>query len=212
MSYRPELILVNQRMTSGDIATLSGIAPVIPLYTDSEDFSVRLKYIGNIFGLEDHANKLIGYADALKESMVAQMKSLGLQDKTLTIYTYMGNISIVPERGWFMNTIIYDYLGIKRKDNVKAFMQNESTIAYEPISAENLKQYEGDLVFFAGFGEKTITTYVSENEGWKSLDAVRQNRVGVIDITPYAQKGVLILYNQYYQVMNTLKVAAQIGE
>lgn len=207
MSYAPELILVNQRMSSTDIATLSKIAPTIPLYTDSNDFTQRLKYIGNIFGLKEHAEKLSKYAEDLKTSMINTMKGLGLTDKTLTIFTYMGNISIVPERGWFMNTIIYEYVGIKREQKVIDFMQNESTIAYEPISAERIKDYEGDMVMFASDGGTTISTYVTENIGWKSLRAVRENRVGVIDITPYAQKGVILLYNQYYQILEALKVS-----
>ncbi|MBR1891249.1 MAG: ABC transporter substrate-binding protein [Clostridia bacterium] len=212
LSFDPELIFVNQNMSNDNIETLNKIAPTIPLYTDSDDFSVRLNYIGSILGLEESARTLIEYADGLKDKMLAEMRSYGLQDKTLTIFTYLGNISIVPERGWFMNTIIYDYLGVKRLDNVREFMQDESGSVYEPISAENLRNYEGDLVMFAGFGEKKITTYVSENEGWKMLKAVKEDRVGVIDLTPYAQKGVILLYNQYYQIMQALKTAAKITD
>lgn len=211
LSYEPELILVNQSMGSANIAALSKIAPVIPLYTDSTDFATRLNYIGEIFGLQDSAKQLVEYADSLKKAMTDQMQELGLRDKTLTIFTYMGAISIPPQRGWFMNTIIYDYVGIGRLEKVKEFMEDESGIAYEAISAEKLKDYEGDLVIYAGFGEKDISTYVSENVGWQSLNAVKENRVGIIDITPYAQKGVILLYDQYLQIFEALKTAAQIN-
>ena len=207
MSYNPELILVNQKMSSDNIKSLKTIAPVIPLYTESNDFSIRLNYIGKIFGLEESAKKLVDYASNLRARMLNSINSLGLSDKTITIYTYMGNVTIVPERGWFMNVIIYDYLGMKRKDNVILFMQDESSIAYQPISSEKIKDYEGDLVIFAGFGETSISTYVSENVGWKRLKAVIEDRVGVIDITPYAQKGVILLYNQYSQILNALTKA-----
>lgn len=210
LTYEPELIFVNQKMSSDNIAKLSKIAPTIPLKTESDDFKERLEYIGKILGLEESAQKLIDYADGLKESMLKVMRGYGLEDKTLTIFTYIGNVTIVPERGWFMNVIIYDYLGVKRLENVKKFMQDESGLAYEPISAENLRNYEGDLVIFAGDGQKTITTYVSENEGWKALSAVKENRVGVIDLTPFAQKGVILLYNQYRQILEALKTAAGI--
>ena len=210
LALKPELILVNQKMSESNIKALSKIAPVIPLYTESTDFGTRLSYIGEIFGLEDSAKQLTTYAETLKGSMLSQMKKLNLSDKTLTIYTYMGNISIPPERGWFMNTILYDYLGIKRKDNVKKFMEDESGVAYEAISAEKLKDYEGDMVIYAGFGEDTISSYVAENVGWQPLDAVAQNRVGIIDITPYAQKGVILLKNQYEQLYNALKIAGQV--
>ena len=123
----------------------------------------------------------------------------------------MGAITIPPERGWFMNTILYDYVGLKRLPNVEKFMQDESGVAYEAISAEKLMEYEGDLVIYAGFGEGTISTYVTENVGWQSLKAVRENRVGILDITPYAQKGVILLEVQYRQILEALKAAAQIG-
>ena len=208
LSYEPELIFVSQGTSKSTILSLSKIAPTIPLYTDSLDFSVRLSYIGEIFGLKDTASKLIKYADDLKNNMIEEVKSLNLLDKTLTIYTYFGNgISIPPQRGWFMNTIIYDYLGLKRLENVEKFMTDESGIAYAAISSESLKEYEGDLVLYAGFGETKVSTYVSENAGWKRLKAVKENRVGVIDITPYAQKGVILLEKQYSQIIEALKVA-----
>lgn len=210
MAYEPELILVNQRMSQTQIEQLSKIAPTIPLYTDSTDFTTRLSYIGEIFGLQDSANLLIDYANALKDHMVAQLKELNLSDKTLTIYTYMGAVTIPPERGWFMNTIIYDYAGIGRLPIVEEFMTDESGMAYEAISAEKLKEYEGDLVIYAGFGETEPSSYVTENVGWQSLDAVKEGRVGVIDITPYAQKGVILLADQYGQVLEALKTAGNI--
>ncbi len=212
LSYEPELILVNQKMAMSDINTLSKIAPTIPLFTESNDFSVRLNFIGKIFGLEEHAKKLVNYANSIKENMLEEMNNLNLVNKTLTIFTYMGSITIPPERGWFMNTILFEYLQIKRLDNVKEFMQDESTIAYEPISSEKLKDYEGDMVIYADFGSKTISTYVTENVGWKRLKAVKENRVGIIDITPYGQKGVILLEVQYTQILDALKVAGQIGD
>ena len=212
LSYEPELILVNQKMDSADIQTLTKIAPTIPLFTDSTDFETRLKFIGKIFGLEDSAKTLIDYANKLNDDMISILNGLGLKEKTLTIYTYMGSISIPPERGWFMNTIIYDYVGIKRLDIVKDFMQDESGLAYEAIADEKLKDYEGDLVIYAGFGETTISTKVTDMPGWQRLNAVKENRVGILDITNYAVKGVILLYNQYTQILNALKVAGQIKE
>lgn len=209
LAYEPELILVNQKMSESNIETLSKIAPVIPLYTDSTDFGTRLSYLGEIFGLEDGAKQLIIYAEQLRQGMLNEMQALNLEGKTLIIYTYMGAITIPPERGWFMNTILFDYLGLGRKENVKEFMEDESGTAYEAISTEKLKEYEGDMVIYAGFGEKTISTYVTENVGWQSLDAVQEDRVGVIDITPYAQKGVILLQNQYQQIYDALKTAGK---
>lgn len=211
LSYDPELILVNQKLSQTQIEQLSQIAPTIPLYTESTDFATRLNYIGEIFGLQDSAAQLVEYANALQDYMIRELDAMNLRDKTLTIYTYMGAISIPPERGWFMNTIIYDYAGIKRLPIVEEFMTDESGVAYEAISAEKLKEYEGDMVIYAGFGETEISSYVTENVGWQSLNAVKEDRVGILDITPYAQKGVILLADQYGQILDALKVAGQVS-
>jgi ABC-type Fe3+-hydroxamate transport system substrate-binding protein len=208
LNLEPELILVNQKMSKGHLEVLKKIAPTIPLYTDSNDFSLRLNYIGKIFGLTNSANTLIEYEKNLKTSMLEEVKNLNLTDKTLTIYTYLGNLTIPPERGWYMNTILYEYLGFKRLDNVKNFMQDESVNAYPLISSEKIKEYEGDLVIYASFGEDKISSYVTENVGWQMLDAVIEDRVGMIDITYYSTKGVLLLYNQYSEILNALKKAS----
>lgn len=208
LSYHPELILVNEKMSADTIKTLTHIAPVIPLYTDSTDFEQRLSYIGDIFNMKEEAKTLIDYSINLKNAMIDKIDALSLRDKTVTLFTYMGGISIPPDRGWFMNTIIYDYCGLKRKDNVYHFMTDESVIAYNTISSEKIKDYEGDLVIYAGFDGDKISTYVSENPGWQNLDAVKENRVGTLDITVYQQKGIILLHEQYLQVFNALKVAS----
>lgn len=210
LSYEPELILVNQRMIPTNIKALEKIAPVIPVYSDSTDFAQRLTYIGKIFGLEEHAEKLIDYAEELKEAMLKEMRKLNLQDKTLTLFTYLTAISIIPERGWFMNVILYDYLNIKRLKKVTDFMRDESGLAYEAISSEKLKDYEGDLVLFASLDNEGIPDYVKENVGWQQLNAVKENRVAVFKARPYAQKGVILLYEQYMQLFDALKKAAKL--
>ncbi len=207
LSYHPELILVNQKMSKSNIETLKSVtkAAVIPLYTDSLDYSERLTYIGKIFGLNDSANKLIDYANNLKDSMLAEMKNLNLSGKTVTIYTYMGTgITIPPERGFFFNTILFDYLGFERLENVRNFMQDESGLAYEVISSESLRDYEGDLVIFASIGSNEISNYVTENPGWRRLKAVKNNKVGVINMDLYATKGLTQLYKQYVELKEAL--------
>jgi len=210
MSYDPDIILTTQSYSLESAKTLKKVtgAEIIPLFTDSTDFETRLSYIGNIFGLKDNANKLIDYSNTLKNSMINEMNKLDISNKTLTIFTYMGSITIPPMRGWFMNTIAYDYLGLKCTDKVKDFMTDESVNAYGTISSEKLYEYEGDLVIFANLDGDGITSKVTANPGWQVLNAVRENRVGILDTAQYAQKGVILLYKQYVDLYNALKVAS----
>ncbi len=96
---------------------------------------------------------------------------------------------------------------MKRSILLRVLWKDESGVAYAQISAEKLRDYEGDLVIFASVGDQSISTYVTENVGWQSLNAVREDRVGIIDMSIYAQKGVILLSEQYRQVFEALKVA-----
>lgn len=91
---------------------------------------------------------------------------------------------------------------------VKDFLDDQSQQAFSQISNEKLKDYEGDLVIFAGLGEETIPDSVKTNEGFKSLKAVKENRVGCIDMILYSFKDALYMEAQYNQILNALKVAS----
>ena len=69
-------------------------------------------------------------------------------------------------------------------------------------------EYEGDLVIFAGLGEASIPDSVKTNEGYKSLKAVKENRVGCIDMILYSFKDALYMEAQYNQILEALKVAS----
>ena len=91
---------------------------------------------------------------------------------------------------------------------VKDFLDDQSQQAFSQISNEKLKDYEGDLVIFAGLGEETILDSVKTNEGFKSLKAVKENRVGCIDMILYSFKDALYMEAQYNQILDALKVAS----
>lgn len=61
MSYRPELILTYNTMDESNIAKLEKIAPTIPVYFDTYDYTKRLTYLGNILGLSENAETIIDY-------------------------------------------------------------------------------------------------------------------------------------------------------
>lgn len=207
MSYDPELILVYQLMDDSDIKTLSKIAPVIPLYRESFDYSERLGLIGEIFGLEDSANQLVKYAEDLKENAQNQLKELNLAGKSVTVFYYMEGISIPPTNFWYFNKIIYDDLKMTKLPIVDKFLETMDS-PFTSISNEKVKDYEGDIVLYAdlGFGDKPgIPDILSSNPGWLSLKAVQNDKVGVITATLFAEKDVLYLNEQYVNLISAFK-------
>ncbi len=212
LSYKPELILVNQYMDEQNIQELEKIAPVIPLYRESFDFSERLGYIGKIFGMEENANTLINYAAETKQAALDKVADMNLSEKTVTVFYYMDGVSVPPTDYWYFNKIIYDDLGMKRLKVVDDFLATQDN-PFAPISYENLLEYEGDVVIYADImaammgTELSIPNDLAENPMWKMLKSVKEDRVGVIDAMLYAEKDVLYLYAQYDGILKAFEKA-----
>lgn len=139
-----------------------------------------------------------------------KINDLNITDKSVTVYTYYQGLTIPPnyKDAFVFNHILYTTLNLKMLPIVKDFLDDQSQQAFSQISNEKLKDYEGDLVIFAGLGEETIPDSVKTNEGFKSLKAVKENRVGCIDMILYSFKDALYMEAQYNQILNALKVAS----
>ena len=208
MSYRPELILTY--MDETNIAKLEKIAPTIPVYFDTYDYTKRITYLGDILGLSENAKTIIDYCKKTEEVGIQKINDLKIQDKSVTVYTYYQGLTIPPnyKDAFVFNHILYNTLNLKMLPIVKDFLDDQSQQAFSQISNEKLKDYEGDLVIFAGLGEASIPDSVKTNEGYKSLKAVKENRVGCIDMILYSFKDALYMEAQYNQILEALKVAS----
>lgn len=210
LSYHPELILIYEGMDDSDIEALSKIAPVITLPRDEYDFSQRLGYIGEVFGMKENADALIKYAADVKKESLEKISKLELEGKTVSIFYDLmgGSIMVPPMAWWYFNTIVYDYMGMEQTAAAKA-LTLESMMT--PISNEKVREFEGDIVIYADIaatnGVPSIPEVIRTNPGWMVLTAVQENRVGVIDAGIYADKDVLYLAEQYRQLLTAFKKA-----
>lgn len=211
MTYHPELILVYQLMEDDDITELEKIAPVIPLYRESFDFEERLGYIGEIFGLQDNAQKLIEYAENTQKEALDRIKDMNLGGKTVSVFYYFDGVSIPPTDYWYFNKIIYDYLGMKRTEAAEEFLNNSQNNPFTPISNESLRNFEGDVVIYVDLmatnGVASVPEALQANPGWQSLDAYKNDKIGAIDAMLYAEKDVLYLSAQYSSLMAAFEKA-----
>ena len=77
---------------------------------------------------------------------------------------------------------------------------------FSPASTEQwMEKVTADLKG-ADFEKKLVW---KTNEGFKSLKAVKENRVGCIDMILYSFKDALYMEAQYNQILDALKVASQ---
>lgn len=209
LSYHPDLILTYDTMDQKDITKLEKIAPVIPIYFNTYDYNLRISYLGDLFDMQENANKLISFCDELEQKSIQSIENLGLKEKTVTVFSYMNGICIPPDfNGAFVfNHILYDVIKFSKNENVQKYLNNQAQPAYSPISSEKLREYEGDLNIYASMDETStlIPDVVKTNEGWKSLKCVKENKVGTINIVLFALKDVLYMSNQYQSIFNALE-------
>ena len=164
----------------------------------------------NLIQILNEVQEKYGYIPKFAQEEISKYLEIPMAE-IYGVITFYARFSLKPKGKYniavCLGTACFVKGSEKVLDKVKEFMQNESQLAYEPIADSNIKDYEGDLVFFAATGGKTISTFVTEKPGWKKLKAVQENRVGVIDMDTFAQKGVLLLYDQYSQILDAFKVA-----
>ena len=219
MMYKPDVILVYDTMDESNIERLEKIAKqaVIPIYYDEYDYAKRLNYIASLFGLEENARTVSESTDSMVAEKKQELLDMGIQDKTLTIFSYYSNGICIPPTyrdGWTFNRILYTDLGMKKNEKVEEYLNDMSVSAYNPISQEKLREYEGDIVLFADITtgptteELEVPQVVQENVGWQSLQAVKEDRVGVFNASYFAMKDVLYLEKEYDLLIDALQVAS----
>ena len=215
MTYKPDVIICYDTMDISNIRKLEKIAKeaVIPVYYDEYDFELRLGLLGSIFGLEENARALIDYANKVKSTSEERIKSLGLDGKTVTIFSYYQSGICIPPTyrdGWTFNKILYKDLGLLKTSKVEEYLNDRSSQAYLAISNEKVREYEGDIVLFADISARgsdstnKVPDNVASNVGWNSLKAVKEDRVGVFNATLFASKDVLYVEMQYKMLVDAL--------
>ncbi len=141
-----------------------------------------------------------------------EIRALGIENKTVSVFYYGNNgVSVPPMDYWYFNKILYDYLGLKQLDVTKEFLDDPNNTPFSPISNEVLRRYEGDIVIYADvmssvFGAgPSVPEQLTLNPGWRSLKAVQEDRVGLLDGMLYADKDVLYLRAQYDGILAALR-------
>ncbi len=176
LELKPDLIIAFT--TTPDLEELEKIAPTVVYEPVKRDFKEQLVEIGKLIGKEEEADKWIAdwnaKIEADKKNVQEKIGSstisiLGVGDKEVIAY---GNRY---SRG---GEIIYDELELTAPEAVQKYAIEGQ--GYAALSLEKLNEYAGDYIFIednANFRETEKTAI------WQGLEAVKQNRVFMIDET-----------------------------
>ena len=187
LSLKPDIILGSSKFPAETLEKLNKITNTVPVSHISTDWENNLLLMGQLTGKEDKAKEIIGkYKDEAKEAK--EKLAVDLKDKkVIAIRIRAGNIAIYPETVFF-NPVLYSDLGLTVPAPVKAAK------AQENISLEKFSELNPDYIFIQFSEEENADKpkaleELQNNPIWKSINAVKNNKVFVNVIDPLAQGG-----------------------
>ncbi|WP_438445417.1 iron-hydroxamate ABC transporter substrate-binding protein [Gorillibacterium sp. sgz5001074] len=187
LKLKPDVILGTSKFPADVSEKLVKIAPTFPVSHLSTDWEANLNLLAELTGKQAQAKQAI---DQYKSDLEAAKARLGekLKDKkVVAIRIRAGSITIYRDE-FFFNPSLYKDLGLKVPDQIKAAQSQET------VSLEKFSEINPDYIFLQ-FSEdenkdkpKSLED-LQNNPIWKSMNAVKNNKVFVNVVDPLAQGG-----------------------
>ncbi|MFC3770180.1 helix-turn-helix domain-containing protein [Paenibacillus sp. GCM10012303] len=173
MAVDPDLIITR---TEEQYEKLKNIASTIlvPYDTSLED---RMRLFGQVFHVEEAAQKALDSFYAKADKYVQDLKSMGIYGKTMAIVFYNDDGPFIYGDDWgFGGQILYGLLGFKLPaiikkeivDTGKGFRQFSWEAAPDYLKADYLE---------IGNGDDSLLLKASKNAIWNNVDAVKNKHI-----------------------------------
>lgn len=201
LQLKPDIILGSSKFKPEVSENLTKIAPTIPVSHIATNWEANLMLMGQLTGKEQQAEQIL--QQYKKDLTVAKEKiGEGLKNKKVVVVRIRkGDIMIYPQ-DVYLNPILYSELGFSVPKEIKAAK------AQEVLSLEKFSELNPDYLFvqFSADENKNNPKALEELENnpiWKSINAVKNNKVFTNAIDPLAQGGTA------WSKINFLKVAVE---
>ncbi len=172
MALEPDLIIWNN---PDDYEELSKIAPTIAMnFYSGITYEERLRFFGEIFGLEEKAEQLINDFAVKVNKAKYTLSANGLIDKNVILLEnqQQGILRAFGDNYGRGGEIIYQYLGLTAPDRIQTEVIDKEDTSFIDIGYEMLNQYVGDYIF-----SNEDITELNEDSMWTSLSAVKEGRL-----------------------------------
>lgn len=171
-ALEPDLILGSKLRVDKLYTQLAEIAPTVLSIRPGFPWKENFLLVGEALGMETEATAALNaYADA-----VGKLKDSVKGDPKIALVRFMpGKIRLYANKS-LIGVILKD-AGLSRPAN-----QDIDELAAE-ISAENIAQAQGDILFWTSYGkpEATGESSVIAGQGWQALPAVQQKKAFRVD-------------------------------
>ncbi|MCG7384395.1 ABC transporter substrate-binding protein [Paenibacillus sp. ACRRY] len=184
LSLEPDLIItwVNPAADAQIIEQYEKIAPtlVIP-YNHFPDIHENMRYFGSVFGKEAEAEAWLADLDQVAADAREQIKPYITPEDTFAlmgVFVADKNFYVYGNGGYRGGEAIYTHLQLNPPEKQRNEIIGKET--NRQISYEVVGEYAGDYIFLDQ-GEMLPEVWGSNEGVWKTLDAVKNNRVFQLD-------------------------------
>ncbi|RAW10107.1 hypothetical protein DC345_28995 [Paenibacillus taichungensis] len=184
LDLEPDLIItwVNPAGDAKVIEQYNKIAPTLVLpYNHFKDTYESMRYFGELFGKEAEAEAWLADLDQISADAREQIKPYVSAEHTFAlmgVFVADKNFYIYGDGGYRGGEAIYEHMKLNPPAKQAAEMIGKET--YRQISYEVVGEYAGDFIFLDQ-GEMLSEVWGSNEGVWKTLDAVKNNRVFQLD-------------------------------
>ncbi|WP_339304838.1 ABC transporter substrate-binding protein [Paenibacillus sp. FSL R5-0519] len=199
LSARPDLILLAfpNYANDGNYDKFSSIAPTYVFGPDAPDqWREALRTIGKLTGKETEAENILNdYADKVKDAQATLKAAIG--EETVGFVRVRSNkeIRLYGGPGGYVGNVLYTDLGLNPPQITKDLAWGEDS-SMAVISLEVIPEIQADHLFITyDEGGKDLAQELLNSSVWKSLPAVKNNRVYEVSMDHWMTFGPLA-YNQ----------------
>jgi iron complex transport system substrate-binding protein len=183
LDLKPDLIIdIGIGNNADKYEAFSKIAPtvIVPISLSLID---SMRAVGDIVGKKTEAEAWIKQLE--DKILAAKEKFAGAigPDETVSIINIREKSILVYGNGNLGGDILYNYLGLKAPDIIQKDVIEGGN--WPDISVEAISEYAGDHIFISHMNAEERTKEIMNSGLWKSLPAVKNNRVYELDFNQF---------------------------
>lgn len=202
MNLEPDLIIIST-VQEKMYDQLSNIAPTIMIQLEALEWKEDVKALGKVLGKEELANSWIeAYNEKSKATEEAVKEQYGSETTYLAFLASAGQFYIFDGAG--IGSVLYEDIGLSKPEG----MPSQSDISLPVVTYEGLAAIQSDYILVIATEEDLKA--LEENTIWNSMEAVKNNKVIILDTSPYFNQGYSsvgrdILLDEILEMLNGTK-------
>lgn len=202
MNLEPDLIIIStvqEKMYN----QLKELAPTVMLKLEALNWKDDLNAIAKIFDKEDVATSWVKkYEEKAQKTGEEVKKKFGDKTSYLAFLASGGQFFVFDNAGF--GNVLYEDMKLARPSG----MPEQKDISLPVVTYEGLASIKADYIF--SIGTKEDLAELEKNSVWKSMPAVKNNKVATLPASPYFNQGYSpigkdLLLDEIMEIINGAK-------